>query len=169
MKAMELDLPWLEMIGPLIAAVAESFGLDPLVVAAIISRESGAGRLLGKWGNPPDTGDKGHGRGLMQIDDRWHKGFVGLGDLWRNPAANLAYGCGLLRENLDRLAEAFPDLDKDKALRAALAGYNCGMGRVERHLIRGRDVDSSTTGKDYSRDVLKRAAWLREKNFLAAD
>ena len=51
-------------------------------------------------------------------------------------------------------APVAPDL-----LRAAVAAYNCGEGRVAKLIAQGRDVDSLTTGRDYSRDVLERARY----------
>ncbi|MFO8056095.1 MAG: transglycosylase SLT domain-containing protein [bacterium] len=165
MRIMELDFPWLEMLEGLIKEVSETFELDPAIVAAVVSRESGAGRLLGKNGCPPDTGDRGHGRGLMQIDDRWHDAFLSIGDLWRNPAANLAYGCYLLRKNLEAVRERCPDLSDKDRLHMALAGYNCGLSRALRALRQGHPFDYYTTGRDYGEDVLARAEWLRGRNW----
>lgn len=100
----------------------------------------------------------------MQIDDRAHKGFVGAVDdlgrpLWRDPAVNVHYGCRLLRRNLDSL---------DGYVAGALAAYNAGLGKVRSVLARlpadatdaqrQAAVDSVTTGRDYSADVLRRQA-----------
>jgi len=163
--SMKRDLPWLAENQALIAAVARSFGLEPAVVAGLVSRESGGGRLLGKAGCPPGTGDGGHGRGLMQIDDRWHQAFLAIRDFWRRPAANLAYGCFLLRQNLDALRRRLPGVSEDGALRAALAAYNCGLGEALKLVRAGGDPDAATTGGNYGRDVLERAAWLRARGF----
>lgn len=165
MSEMEKDLPYLEKLRPLIEAVAESFELEPAVVAAVISRESGGGRLLGKNGCPPDTGDQGHGRGLMQIDDRWHQSFLAIPGFWRRPPANLAYGCYLLQENLQAVTGTWPRLSYAYRLRAALAAYNAGLSRVFACLRAGKDVDLFTSGNDYSRDVLRRADWLRARGW----
>lgn len=175
MKAVENDLPWLGKLRELIIPIAKSYGLDPAVVAAVVSRESGGGRLLGKRGNPADTGDHGHGRGLMQADDRFWKGLLNLDskggeeDAWRYPAFNIAFGCWLLAKNLDALRAEFPGLDEGERLRAALAAYNCGLGRVMRALADKRDVDAATAGGDYGRDVLARAEWLRRNFFNRKD
>jgi len=165
-KTMKLDEGPLTELRPVIEGVAGSFALRPAVVAGVISRESGAGRLLGKWGNPPDTGDHGHGRGLMQADDRYWRGFLNLDDqggeedAWRWPACNIAFGCWLLRKNLDAIRKRFPSLAPESALRGALAAYNCGLGRVLKLLETGGDVDRHTAGGDYSQDVMARAEWL---------
>lgn len=158
---MKRDLPWLAEHRDLIAAVARSFGLDPAVVAGLVSRESGGGRLLGKNGCPPGTADGGHRRGLLLIDDRIHPGFFSLGNLWRRPAANLAYGCFILRQLLTTLARRLPGRDEDGVLRAALAAWNRGLAEVLRVVRAGGDPDAVTPNGDFSRDVLDRAAWLR--------
>jgi hypothetical protein len=170
-KIMKFDWEPLTKLQPLIEAVAESFELSPAVVGGILSRESGCGRLLGKGGNPPGTGDGGHGRGLMQVDDRYWKGFLNLDqqggeeDAWRWPAFNLAFGCWLLRKNMEAMREHFPGLGEDQVARAALAAYNCGRGRVIKALAEGHDVDAGTTGGDYGRDVMARAEWLRGRGW----
>ena len=164
-RAMAADLPGLERHRALIGAIAASFGLEPAVAAGVVSRESGGGRLLGRNGCPPDTGDRGHGRGLMQIDDRWHRGFIGLGELWRTPAANLAYGCHLLAQYREALRKRLPGLTEEELLRAALAAYNSGTESAERLLRAGGDPDAGTTGGNYGRDVLARAEWLRARGW----
>jgi len=163
LKSLDKDLPWLEKTRDLIVSIAQSFELDPSVVAAVISRESGGGRLLGRGGCPPDTGDGGHGRGLMQIDDRWHADFLEIGDFWRNPAANIAYGCWLLKKNLLAVDAKMPGMSEKDRLRIALAGYNCGLSRAMSAAKKGNDIDAFTTGLNYSSDVLKRAEFIRTK------
>jgi hypothetical protein len=170
-SAMKLDDGPLLQLRPLIEAIARSYDLAPAVVGGVISRESGAGRLLGKGGNPPGTGDRGHGRGLMQADDRFWKGLLNLDahggeeDAWRYPAFNIAFGCWLLHNNLAAVRKRFPAVKEEQALRAALAAYNCGLGKVMQALEQGRNVDAGTTGGDYGRDVLARAEWLKQKGW----
>lgn len=158
---MKRDLPWLEENRALISAIARSYGLDPAVVGGLCSRESGGGRLLGKRGAPPGAADSGHSRGLMGLDDRRHAGFIGLGNLWRKPAGNLAYGCWVLRSCLDALVRRTRDATEDGLIRAALACWDAGLADVLRVLRAGGDPDAVTHGGDYGRDVLERAAWLR--------
>ena len=164
--AVEMDLPWLERHRELIQAIARSYGLEPAVVAGLMSRESGGGRLLGKWGNPPETGDNGHARGLMQIDDRWHQAFISIGDFWQYPAGNIAYGCYLIKQNLIALAKQFPSLSDHDRLQAAIAAYNCGLSRAVRAINQEKDLDTWTTGGDFSRDVMERAGMLRARGWV---
>jgi len=151
-----LDMPWLRNHAELIREISKYYGLDHTLVAAIISRESGGGRLLGRWGSPPGTGDKGHGRGLMQIDDRWHTAFTGINGFWESAAGNISYGCYVLRNFLrvaDKRLTVLPEQGRD---RVAIASYNCGFSNVMRALRDNRDVDAFTTDQDYSAEVLER-------------
>lgn len=133
--------------------------LSPSIIAGIGSRESGWGLFLSPKG-PTGTGDGGHGRGLMQIDDRYHQSFINSG-LWRNPRENIMYGVknvlGSYYDYLDRTT----NLQGVDLLRGAIASYNAGPGNVERALREGRDVDYYTTGQDYSWDVLNRAGYFQ--------
>lgn len=104
---------------------------------------------------PPDGG--GFGRGLLQIDFDAHP-FARTGD-WQDPEANIAYGCTVLRQNLDLLRRKTA-LEGPALLRGAIAAYNCGAGNVLKALARNHDVDHYTHGRDYAADVLARADWF---------
>ncbi len=127
-------LPWRELI----LDSSTRHGVSPALVSAVISRESNGRNIIG---------DGGHGRGLMQIDDRWHGEFLEANSEGLDPATNIDYGTKLLR-NLTREFEG--------NLSAAIAAYNQGSGNVWRRLRAGEDVDRGTTGGDYSADVLRR-------------
>jgi len=137
------------------------YGVDPLILAAIMDRESQGGDAL----KPPGAGgfgDGGHGRGLMQIDDRSHTDFVSCrfgrnGLLWQDPAFNVLYAAKLLRKNLDACGGKYPP---------AIAGYNASMQRVMGILLNSvgdasiEQLDALTTGGNYVTDVLaKRLAF----------
>jgi hypothetical protein len=72
---------------------AALYRLDPLVLAAIVERESRGGEALSPPG-PAGVGDGGHGRGLMQIDDRWHGLFVSTGRSQRSLCSTALASCG---------------------------------------------------------------------------
>ena len=144
---------------------AQKHGIPAEYICGVGSRESLWGLALrpkgsagtGDWaprnGRMPPDG-LGWGRGLMQIDYASHS-FAQTGD-WRDPAANIAYGGDILGQNYDYFRRArYPGVDP---LRAAIAAYNCGIGNVERAIHAGEDVDARTTGRNYSQDVLRRAA-----------
>lgn len=142
---------------------------DPYLVAAIGDRESLWGEALTPPG-PTGTGDGGHGRGLLQVDDRawpaWCAERDSYGDLlWQNPTENVRQGCRVLMTAWMFFLN-WP---------ATIAAYNCGRGRVQAVLTQaGRVVgptdgdvdllhilDFHTTGHDYVTDVVDR--WARYK------
>jgi soluble lytic murein transglycosylase-like protein len=141
----------------LIMKAAEDFNFQPSVIGGVGSRESFWGLILTPKG-PTGTGDGGHGRGLMQIDDRFHV-FARTGN-WKDPEANIRFGCDLLADN--RAVLKREGLTGRGLLRATLASYNGGLGAVLRALDQGVDVDSVTTGRDYGKDVLDRAGWFQK-------
>jgi soluble lytic murein transglycosylase-like protein len=143
-----------------IAAACLAYAIDPLLVAAIMDRESLGGTALVPQG-ARGTGDHGHGRGLMQIDDRAHE-FVQYRDdagrfLWQDPAFNVLYAVRLLDRNIMQLGGDMP---------AGVAAYNCGAGRVRKalsalapatpYLERLAALDKLTANGDYVTDVLRR-------------
>jgi hypothetical protein len=76
---------------PQIASAARRHGLDPDLLAAVAAQETGgpgsnAGRNV--------VGDGGHGRGIFQIDDRWHS-FAST-PAAMDPARNADYAAGML-------------------------------------------------------------------------
>ncbi len=144
-------------------AAAKYSWLKPSVIGGIGSRESGWGLLLSPKG-PGGTGDGGHGRGLMQIDDRFHQPFIASGR-WSNPQANINYAIDqVLSRNYDYL-DRTTSLGGQDLLRGAIAAYNAGLGNVLDALSQGLDVDYYTTGQDYSWDVLNRAGWFQSQGW----
>lgn len=148
------------------AGAATIYRLCPYLLAAICDRESRGGLALTPPG-PSGTGDKGHGRGLGQIDDRFHPGFVNATDsagrhLWKQPAFNVLYAAKLLREAVDALGD----------VPLALSAYNAGVARVKAAVFavplpdaqgellarQRKAADSKTTGGNYAADVLRRRA-----------
>jgi len=130
------------------------------VLAGIGSRESHFGLLLDEDGR----GDGGHGHGEMQIDDRSHASFC-ASDKWRDLSESLEY----IRKNViipayNYLADRFEYFGEDYArlFWGAIAAYNCGPGNVAKAVAAEQDPDTRTTGRDYSRDVRRRALELME-------
>lgn len=139
--------------------------VDPLLLAALMDRESLGGYSLTPSG-PDGVGDNGHGRGLMQIDDRAHPIFCNqlMPDgtpRWADAKSNIEYGAIVFADGL-RLFSLEPE---------AVAAYNAGPGAVRRALdgisnpaigrplpieTRILALDAITTGKDYVSDVLRR-------------
>ena len=142
-------------------ATARHLEIRPAVVAAIMQRESqgGLSPLLDAMG-PEGRGDHGHGHGLMQIDDRWHRAFIASGQ-WRDPYASIAYAVSLLADNFSvlRAAKLSSLAYPDERERAAIAAYNCGAGAVLKaaRACPTKDIDAYTTHGNYSAEVLRLA------------
>jgi soluble lytic murein transglycosylase-like protein len=144
-----------------VRAAAAKHQVKESLIYAHMSRESG-GRNV--------RGDSGHGRGLMQIDDRAFSEWVKRNSEGMDPASNIDKGAEVIRDNIDfweRHASLLPVLaDPAFRERCAIASYNCGAGMVLRAVHAGQDPDHYTapgpTGHpDYSADVLR-----RQKSFL---
>ncbi len=139
--------------------VAARYDIPASVIAGIGSRESHWGLALTPPG-PAGTGDKGHGRGLMQIDDRWHVNFIQSGK-WTDPTENIIYGCAVLKNSMALFEKRLGWTKSLRLLQAGIAGYNCGPSRTLQAYQDGQDIDFYTTGRDYSRNVLERAGWFQ--------
>lgn len=166
--------------GAVIERIAAASGLLPSVIVALASRETGFGRRLEPagpagtadfaprpWPHLERSGDLppdglGFQRGLLRIDYDRHA-FARNGP-WRSAEANLRFGAA-------SIAAAQATVRRETALaprarlRAALAAWNVGLGNVMRALRQGHDIDFYTSGRDYARDVLDRAAFFQAYGF----
>lgn len=129
------------------------------------------------------TGDGGHGRGWLQIDDRFHGPFLAAhagcrSGSWdftfsrREGGARPAGRCpGMLAAQryatgLILASEAFAvshGVPHVHAGRFAIAAFNCGAGNALRAFEAGgiANIDRFTTGQDYSADVLANVKAVR--------
>lgn len=143
----------------MVRETAAFYGIPSAVVAGIGSRESAWGLALTPPG-PGGTGDGGHGRGLLQVDDRWHVDFINSGK-WANAKDNIIYGCALLKNFMTHYETKGGITDKLLVLQAAVAAYNAGPRRVLESYQAGSGFDFYTTGRNYSVDTLSRAGWFQ--------
>ncbi|MCW2963495.1 MAG: hypothetical protein JWO17_747 [Actinomycetia bacterium] len=129
-------------------------GLPRALMLAIASRETGCRDIVG---------DFGHGRGVFQIDDRFHHEWLAahaaaapgaLPPL--KAAAELA--ATLLAGGLD--VARTRALKDEAAVKFAACAYNAGTGGALDGLRRG-DPDLATTGRDYGSDVVRRMRAFR--------
>jgi hypothetical protein len=147
-----------------LAHEGEEDGIGPALLLALASRESNMRNIVG---------DGGHGRGWLQIDDRFHHDFLAAHrgcdsgsftpthpsaaapGLCPTLTASTIHAIALLRAGM-RFARS-RGVPEEQVLRFAVAAYNAGAGGALQGFQHG-DVDGATTGRDYSRDVLARKA-----------
>lgn len=133
----------------LFAASEAAHGLPPGILSAIASRETNTKNIVG---------DGGHGRGLMQIDDRSHSSWLvghGAGDGGApdvGAAIDLA-GSMIAASIAHGRANGVADSD---LLKYAASAYNAGDGNALTGYKSSGDSDSRTTGHNYGADVLRR-------------
>lgn len=158
----------------IIIDISNKYNIKSSIICGIGSRESNWGLGLNPKG-PTGTGDfgkrnftkpwrkgnlppdgKGFGRGLLQIDYDSHE-FARTGN-WKDPKANITYGIALLSSFLNFFKRKYNNYDNNQLMRVVLSAYNCGPGNVMKAIKYNKDIDYYTTGRDYSIDVLKRAA-----------
>ena len=126
---------------------AHIYSLPSAFVLAIASRETGIVNT---------DGDGGHGRGVMQIDDRWHK-IASQTNFYKDPSKLILYGCDLLSKNLLWARKTWPQYSDSQHLKIAAAAYNAGQGGANKGVLKG-DADLFTAHHNYGGDVLVRMA-----------
>jgi hypothetical protein len=122
---------------PEIAAAARKHEVDPDLLAAVAAQETGG---PGSNAGHNVVGDGGHGRGIFQIDDRWHP-FAST-PAAMDPAQNADYAASMLSGLLKRYGG-----DVHEALSAYNAGSPTATG------TRTRWADGSDLG--YADSVLR--------------
>lgn len=141
-----------------VAEASATTGVDPFLIFAVMDRESLGGDAL----KPPGAGgvgDKGHGRGLMQIDDRAWPDWC-RSERWFDAGTNILKGAQVL-------AHALATFRTYDGTPPAIAAYNAGEARIRRVLsrltrpIQPAALDPYTTGGDYVSDVLRRLNHFR--------
>src|SRR5215469_14652331 len=97
---------------PQIEAAAQAYHLDPRLLKAVAAQETGG---PGSDSGHNIVGDRGHGHGVFQIDDRYHD-FAKSADSM-NPAKNAMYAARMISNNLKAYGGN---------VREALSAYNAG-------------------------------------------
>lgn len=150
---------WLELF----KRAAEQHGHTVALLLAIGSRETNLKNIKGDF-----RGGVYHGFGVMQVDIGTDLTFT---QRWSpaNPEPAIMRGGEILAEkrrdaekNIGKRVSVkghsytITSADADDVRRMSVAGYNAGRW-PQYHFARGENMDSTTTGKDYSRDVYDRA------------
>ncbi|XP_056411932.1 lysozyme g-like [Hyla sarda] len=151
-KLAATDLERMSKYNQKIQSVSRKTGIDGAIIAAIISRESRAGNAL----DASKHGDYGQAFGLMQIDKRWHTP-CGAWDSEEHILQATEILCYMFNE----IKLKFPGWTASQQMKGAIAAYNMGPGSVTNF----HDIDSRTTGGDYSNDVIARAKFYRRHGF----
>ena len=138
-------------IEPLLKQSAAKYRLPLEFVLGIASRETGIRNI---------AGDGGHGRGVLQIDDRYHT-IAATTNFLAHPEVLIDYGCMMLADNLRLVQGRWPSFTSQQHLKITAASYNAGMTGASRGAVEG-DADKYTTGHDYGSDVVKRTALFAE-------
>ncbi|XP_032399652.1 lysozyme g isoform X1 [Etheostoma spectabile] len=134
-----------------INTVGGIYGIDPALIAAIISRESRAGNTLDNgWG------DFHNAWGLMQVDVNPNGGGHIARGAW-DSEEHLCQATEILVYFIGRIRHKFPHWSTEQQLKGGIAAYNMGDGSIDSY----DNVDGCTTGGDYSNDVVARAQWYR--------
>uniref|UniRef100_A0A8P4K1R5 Lysozyme g n=1 Tax=Dicentrarchus labrax TaxID=13489 RepID=A0A8P4K1R5_DICLA len=136
----ETDLEKMKDYKSIIKNVARQKGIDPALIAAIISRSCRAGKTL-----------KPGGRG------RYDENSYGLMQVKKKIEDHLLEGTNILIYFILRIKNAFPDWSKEQQLKGGIAAYNAGDGNIHSY----EEVDAKTTCGDYSNDVIARAQWYK--------
>jgi peptidoglycan hydrolase-like protein with peptidoglycan-binding domain len=149
---------------------ARARGWAPIMRKAEKQHMLPAGLLLAVASRETDmediVGDKGHGRGLFQIDDRFHADWLaahGASSPATTPklADAADFAASMLESNLAFARQN--DVPVADQLRFACSAYNAGPGgALAGH--RSGDCDKKTTGGDYGRDVLERLGAIQSRN-----
>lgn len=95
-----------------IEETAESYGISPKLIKAIIKVESG--------GDANAIGDNGNSLGLMQIQPRYHAQRLKEGESLLDPKVNVRVGCEILSEIMDKYSTL------DEVLTVYNAGHDTG-------------------------------------------
>jgi len=129
---------------------ADKHGVDPNIVAGIISRESNAGLCLDSSGH----GDKGNAFGVMQVDKRHHLVDASVGP---QSYEHIEQGVKILAQCMKDVASKHPSWPKGKQIQGGIAAYNMGVKNVQTQ----ESIDRGSTGNNYSADVLERAEQIK--------
>ncbi|XP_053275430.1 lysozyme g [Pleuronectes platessa] len=161
-KMAETDMDRMSQYKSKIMRVGQRHGVDPALIAAIISRESRAGNQLkdGGWGDWNPQRNAYNAWGLMQVDVNPNGGGHTAKGGW-DSEEHLNQGTEILVYFINRISNKFPDWSKEQQLKGGIAAYNQGDGNVRSY----SGVDQQTTGGDYSNDVTARAQWYKNNGY----
>ncbi|KAK2816846.1 hypothetical protein Q5P01_025037 [Channa striata] len=141
-----------------ITKVGHKYGIDPALIAAIISRESRAGNVLHDgWGDYDQKRGAYNAWGLMQVDVNPNGGGHTARGGW-DSEEHLCQATEILVHFINTIRGKFPTWSAEQQLKGAIAAYNMGDRNVRTY----DNVDGGSAGGDYSNDVVARAQWYKK-------
>jgi len=153
---------------PFFQTAAQKAGTTTAHFLAIGSRETNLKNIRGDF-----RGGMYHGYGVMQVDIGTDAEYARTwtpqkvepsirrgGEIYLSKLKQVKNGVG---KKLTVRGRSFVgrEVDNDDARRIATAAYNCGLWAYY-HFCSGQNVDTTTTGDDYSRDVYDRAVYFAD-------
>jgi len=152
-KMAETDKKKIDQYKDTIEKVGKELGIDPAIIAGIISRESRGNEKLLKNG----WGAGGADYGLMQVSKH------NKPDMKDGPTgySHIKQATNILKNSIEGVAKKHPDWTKEQQLKGGISAYNAGVKNVQ--TLKGMDI--GTTGNDYSNDVVERAKWFKNNVF----
>ncbi|XP_042283204.1 lysozyme g-like [Thunnus maccoyii] len=157
----ETDQGRMKKYKSIISTVGDKYGIDPAIIAGIISRESRAGNVLHDgWGDYDPKRGAYNAWGLMQVDVNPSGGGHTARGGW-DSEEHLCQGTEILIYFIERIQKKFPAWSPEQQLKGGIASYNMGDKNVR--TIERMDVGSS--GGDYSSDVVARSQWYKNNFF----
>ena len=141
-----------------IVAAGRLTGIDPAILAAIASRESGAGLRLNSRGYGNSFSTK---YGYMQLDTRRYYVDTSEGP---NGLAYFDQAAEELRSAIIYVETKRPYWEKPMQIKGGIAAYDVGINNYS--VSAASTIDIGTTNHDYSNDVLARAKYLRSKGIF---
>ncbi|XP_073470793.1 lysozyme g-like isoform X2 [Aquarana catesbeiana] len=157
-KLAKADLQRVNSYKEKIMSVSRKTGMDPAIIAAMMSRESRAGKAL----DANHEGDHGNAFGLMQIDKRRHT----PRGAW-NSEEHILQATEILISMFETIKKKFPSWSRSYVMKGnhphdqMCAAYNTGPDNVKSFDA----VDRNTTRKDYSNDFIARAKFYKRNGY----
>merc|ERR1711953_69540 len=132
-------------------AAGETMSIDHNILAAIIARESRAGRKLESWngefGWSKCKNGSCYGWGLMQVDRRFYQP-VGAWD----SQEHLEQAAQILIDQINCVARKFERWTLPMKTKGGISAYNAGCANVQNY----DGMDIGTDGNDYANDSVCR-------------
>merc|ERR1712212_621241 len=135
--------------------VGRKMGIDPAIIAGIISTTSRAGKTL----SSDHWGDKHKSFGLMQINVAKDGGNHKIRGAW-NSEEHITQGTEILVRFIRAIQKKFPCWSKENQLKAGIMAFNSGPGNVHTCLA----VDFNHFG-DFGNGVVARAQWYKHHGY----